>query len=257
MITGNLLDWYNAIFWGPFLVGAILLAVSSLRIGGHHGSGHGAAHGHGLRVHAGGGMRHAPAPTSHAPAHHGGQAARGVSGSARNGRASGDSQTTLAADPRHYPWRGRGLVTAILGTGSAPALVVFELFLVCYGVIGMLANGMLLHPPSPAFLSIAASTGIAIGLGAVIARLSAGLLSKIIPSDETCIVTREGLFGLTGTVAYPISETGGRIHIFDEFGTLHDETCSVAAGQSPIGKGSTVRVVDIQADGKLVVEETI
>jgi membrane protein implicated in regulation of membrane protease activity len=151
----------------------------------------------------------------------------------------------------------RTALSTLFGTGKAPLLLVFELFLLAYGVIGLFANGILSHTSTELMGTVALSFTIALILGAGVARLSAAVLSKVLPDDESAAVSRLSLFGLTGTVAYPVTCTGGRIHVYDEFGTLHDEQCYIAENGSSITKGARARIVDILTDGKLIVEETV
>src|SRR6266568_2752942 len=53
----------------------------------------------------------------------------------------------------------------------------------------------------------------------------------------------------------PVSETGGRVHVFDQFRTLHAEPARVTPGQAPIEKGTEVIVASMDPDhGYLIVE---
>ena len=77
----------------------------------------------------------------------------------------------------------------------------------------------------------------------------------MIPPEESLDVSREELYGLTGEVAFPVSETAGRIRIYDPHGSLHDETCRIATGHTPIAKGRFAMVLDRDTQGNLIVEE--
>ena len=51
-------------------------------------------------------------------------------------------------------------------------------------------------------------------------------------------MSRDGLFGLTGQVVFPVSAASGRIHIYDEHGTLHDEMCRWRPVTRPLPKAA-------------------
>jgi hypothetical protein len=80
--------------------------------------------------------------------------------------------------------------------------------------------------------------------------------SRLLPRAETKVISRKALFGLTGRVLFTVTENGGRIRVYDEHNTMHDEACRVPAGQPAIPKGRHARIVDVDAEGHLLVEET-
>src|ERR1019366_4010562 len=113
----------------------------------------------------------------------------------------------------------------------------------------------LLHAASRAPREIWPSLAIAFCAGLIGARLGAELLGRIMPKEESLDVSRDGLFGLTGNVAFSVSSTSGRIHVYDRFGTLHDEMCRVVQDHAAIEKGRRAMVVDVDRQGLLLVEE--
>jgi membrane-bound ClpP family serine protease len=134
--------------------------------------------------------------------------------------------------------------------------MVIELFFVSWGFIGLMTNEVLIeHGHSGAFGAIALSAPIALVGGMVVARLGAALMNRVLPREETSVTSRDSLFGLTGEVTFEVTASGGRIHVYDGFGTLHDEACRAAAGDAPIKKGATAMVEDIDTKGNLIVRE--
>jgi hypothetical protein len=45
--------------------------------------------------------------------------------------------------------------------------------------------------------------------------------------------------------------------VYDSFGTLHDEMCRIAPGQLTIEKGRQAIVLDMDTQGRLLVEEMV
>lgn len=124
-----------------------------------------------------------------------------------------------------------------------------------WGLCGYWANQIVVQSANPTPAQMLPSLGIALGGGLIGARVAAEVISRMMPPDESQDVSHGGLFGMTGEVAFPVSETGGRILVYDEHGTLHDETCRVTPGTPAIGRGRRVMVVDMDNEGKLLVEE--
>jgi membrane protein implicated in regulation of membrane protease activity len=287
--TPKLLEWEYLIYLLPCGLAAFLLLLSTLRLGHHgghgHGGGHGAMGGHahvGAPAHAGMSGAHgahsgAPAHTGHT-AGHSGPAAHAGHGHGTSTHGNHDAATDHAdgADQRTHPAvRARmgkvevvrhgpnkenltittNFVLHILGVNRAPLLMLIEAFFLVWGMAGFWANQSLLHNANPSLREMLPSLAIALGAGVIGARIAAEVIGRAMPPDESLVVSRNGLFGMTGTVAFPVSATAGRIHIYDEFGTLHDEMCRVASDHPPIEKGHKVLVVDMDTQGRLLVEE--
>ncbi len=218
-----LLDWYNAIFFVPMIVSALLLALSSLRIGGH---GHNRGIGH---IH-GGGMPHARLHISLGPRHHPGPVRVGSANGKSVSRENPAEINAMAADLPHHLSPFRSMIAGLFGVGRAPLIIVAELYFLAFGLIGMLVNGTFIHSNHPLVFAVLPSLGIALVGAALFARISAAAFTRIMPDESTAVLSRDSLFGLSGTVTYPVSATGGRVHLYDEFGTLHDESCRTAPG---------------------------
>ena len=247
MEPGTLLQWHYIIFLLPFCLAVLLLLLSSVRTGHHRGAGH-ARHGHGgLRSHS-----HA-APHGHASGGHshaqGGHGAKAHSPGHKTQHGSGKSQVAN----RHAVTPG-DVVLGLLGVGRAPTSIVLQTFCMAWGFCGFWANQLLLKTPAPTLIQMLPSLAIALFGGIAGARISAEIFARIMPQEETFVVSRDELFGLTGNVAFPVTETSGRIRIYDDNGTLHDEMCRVAPGHVPIEKGCKALVIDMDPQGNLIVE---
>lgn len=233
-MTGSIyLQWHYLVFIAPAAASALLLILSNMRLGGHRSHHHG---GHGAR-HTGAahGPKHAPKPAAHQ-----------ASGARRNGTAP-DAATPHGATEAFL---------AITGFNRLSPLLLAQMFFLCGGLAGFWANRLLLPDSvAPTLLQWLPCFGIAVGVGTIGARLSAELIARLMPRDASSVLLRDGLIGLTGKVVFPISATSGRIHVYDEFGTLHDETCRLAPGQPPIDRGSFAFITDRDARGQFLVEE--
>lgn len=257
MTAETLLSWYYLIFWLPMLAAAFLMLISSLRLGHHHALRHGAAAhagGHArVAVHSGTGAAHrAGAPGHHAPAvaghHTAGQAQSG-------GEKLRDMDPGIVSQSLAHSHRPRATWLDLIGASRAPLPIVLESFFLFWGFVGFWADRVFIHPAHASALQIAASIALALAAGALGARGAAEVVARVLPPDESAVLSREGLFGLTGKITFPVDESAGRIFIYDEYGTLHDESCRVAPGQPPIARDSNAIVLDVDKSGHLIVKE--
>jgi membrane protein implicated in regulation of membrane protease activity len=141
------------------------------------------------------------------------------------------------------------------GPRHAPLAMVAEAFLLLWGICGLSLSRAMVSDPSPTAGRMLPVLVLALAAGLVGAKIAAMLIARILPADETLVVSRDALFGMTGEVAFQVTEGAGRIHVYDQFGTLHDESCRVAAAYPPIERGRSAMVVDRDARGSLIVEE--
>lgn len=250
MTTETLLSWYYIVFWLPMLASALLILLSSLRLGHHHGVRHSGP------GHAGGHMRVA----AHSGAGHGQHGAGGIRhhtvAAARHagaGRAAKNNEAAQITASHHYGQDNSFL--GMLGAGKAPLPIVLQSFFLFWGFFGFWADRLFIQGPDAAAYRALPSLGIALVAGVLGARGTAELVARILPTDETAVMSREGLFGLTGEITFPVTETAGRIFVYDEYGTLHDESCRVASGHPAIEKGHKAIVLDCDQKGHLIVKE--
>ena len=251
MDTADLLKWHYLIYLLPLGVAALFLALSSVRIGArgsHRVSGRGApvrAHGTAARgaAHAKG-SSNAPKSATHARAN---TQAKATS-QAKAGRSAKSERTQVVAE--HPDFLG-----LVFGVGRAPSSMLIQAFCVTWGFSGYWANRLLIQVPDPTLIQMLPSLGIALAGGYVGSRLFAEAFAHIMPKEESFDVSHEHLFGMTGRITFPADETSGRIRIYDEYGTLHDEPCFVSVGHPAIPKGGNAIVVDMDTKGRLIVEE--
>lgn len=245
-----LLQWQYLIYLLPLGVSALLLLLSTLRLGhrgGHGVRAHGGAVGHHGAAHAG---AHALGKITHAGAH--GVKIGGHTVKAQVGRV----HVTRHGANKENVTLSTNLLLHITGADRAPWSMIAEAFCLVWGVCGYWANQYTVSAlAEPTWKQMLPSLGIALGGGIIGARIGAEIIARVMPPDESQDVSQEGLYGLTGEVAFPVSETGGRIRIYDPHGSLHDETCRIAAGHAPIPKGRSAIVMDRDAQGNLIVEE--
>jgi membrane protein implicated in regulation of membrane protease activity len=252
----TLLQWQNLIFLLPCGLAAVLLLLSSLHLGHHagHGHGHHAApmgHGHAPAAHG----AHAPAQ-GHGSA--GGNAARGpVARGHHHAAANAGQKAGQRGERQERPNVAvtTNFVLHLTGADRAPLTLILEVFCLVWGLAGFAANRGLLHTANPTPVQILPSLLIALCIGLIGARFGAEILARVLPQEESLDVGHDGLFALTGTIAYAVSPTAGRIHIYDRYGTLHDESCRVVADHPGIEKGRRAMVVDVDPQGTLLVEE--
>lgn len=246
MTTEMLFSWYYLVFWLPMMASALLILLSSLRLGHHHGVRHSAS---GHSGHAGGHMRVA-AHSGGGQGHHG---AGGIRHHAAAARAAKDNQAAQITASHHHG--ADNPVMSLLGAGKAPLPIVLQSFFLFWGFFGFWADRVFIHAPDAGVFQAIPSLAIALVAGALGARGTAELVARVLPPDESAVLSREGLFGLTGEVTFPVTETAGRIFVYDEYGTLHDESCRVDAGQPAIEKGRKAIVLDCDQKGYLIVKE--
>lgn len=170
------------------------------------------------------------------------------------GEDDGDDDT--AAEGGHGGFHfGQG-VRAVLGIGRAPLTIGGGALLLGWGITGLVAMQWLRPPAlSPeAFLPVAALIAF---LGATLfARVISRLYLVMMPKSESASIPRESLVGSTGEVIFPISATAGRIHIWDQHRTLHQEPARVRPGQAEIPRGRSVLILEMDAQtGAFLVDE--
>lgn len=248
-----LLQWHYLIFIVPCGLSALFLLLSTVRLGHHGVQGHIGAHGG------------ASAHTHAVVAHHSVDSAHGAGAHGLDHPVPRVHAQTHVTAARNYAQGSKDYVNgaaqvnpllALVGVGKAPIPMVVEAFFLVWGLAGSFAIQLMLRNVlQPTLAQVAPALGIAAGCGIVGARISAEMISRLMPQDESSVVSREGLYGLKGRVAYVVSETGGRIMVYDDYGSLHDETCRVTPGHPPIEKGRRAIVMDRDASGHLLVEE--
>lgn len=218
-------QWYYLIYLLPGGIALVLLLLSGMGGGlGHHHHG-GLGHGHpGSLGHHGAGHR---GPATHQP-------------------------RTAGSAGRPSP------LLTFFGLGRVPAPLVWGSALLGWGVFGFWATQLwqnLLHTPGAFVLP---ALGVAIAGAAVTEKVTVETAARLLPRDESFATGTVDLCGLRGTVAFPVDEKRGRVHVYDVYGTMHDVPARSASGQGLIARGHAVRVTDYDAvTGQVIVEEAI
>jgi len=236
-------QWYYLIYLVPGGTALLTLMLSMMgggvrhhRVGGHSGGHH---HG-GLRVahhHHHGGHIRAGGSRAHQAARSGAK----VKAATSNIRASIGDQ-----------------MLALVGFGKIPSPFVWGSLLLGWSVFGFWTTRILeetmRHPA--VFILPAMVTGVVGAIG--MARLTSGVLSRVLPSEgESLAVSTIDLCGLTGTVTYPVDANRGRVHVYDDHGTMHDCRAKTVPGGLPVDRGRKILVIDYDTQqDQLIVEES-
>ena len=132
---------------------------------------------------------------------------------------------------------------SFFGIGRAPLTLLLQGFMLAWGAVGFYATqafqGLWGDPTRfvPAGMAAAALSGL-VGMKTI-----GAFGSRYMKSVETYAVGRDDLVGEVGTVTYPVSETSGRVHVYDRHGSLHIESCRVRPGADPIPRNEKVLLV--------------
>jgi hypothetical protein len=237
------LHWYYLIYWAPAAVAVLVLFMSGL--GGHRGGHSRIAHG-GLRLHAHHGSSHPGASVAHTAHVH------------ATPHAAPHAHGSHGGHHGHQPSPGVGRqMLGFFGVGRAPIPIVIGSLMIGWGLFGLGATELLRPVLREPVLFLGPTLIVASAGGVLTAKLFGELAARLVPADETCAIPREGLLGLQGQVVYPVSESGGRVHIYDRFRTLHTEPARVAPGQTAIEKGARVIVVSMDADRRYLIVEPL
>lgn len=249
-------QWYYLIYLVPG--GTALLTLMLSMMGGgmrHHRMGHSAGHHGGFR-HAGGGHRIAAPHHGAGGGHRVAAAHQGSHGGARHNTSRTSSSRIKATAGQSRSTIGEQML-ALIGFGSIPSPFVWGSLLLGWSVFGFWSTRILETSLRHPALFILPSMAIAAGGAVVMAKLTTGILGRILPKDVSLAVSTVDLCGLTGKATFPVDEARGRVHVYDDHGTLHDCSARTNAGQGVISRGHEVLVVDYdQEKDQLIVEES-
>jgi membrane protein implicated in regulation of membrane protease activity len=116
-----------------------------------------------------------------------------------------------------------------------------------WGVVGFYST-MLLATRFPRSVFIPVAMTLAFVTGIIGMKLVGAFGSRYMKSVENYAVNKSDLVGEIGVVTFPISETMGRVHVYDKHGTLHVESCRLISSGAPIPKNAKVMLVEYDAD---------
>ena len=255
MNSSDYLQWYYLMYLGPGASAMLVLLLSAFSGGGHHRVGHrsgvraAGSHHAQAQAHAGGsgikhgaasGIRHGGARPAGAGGRHGGQA-----------KGGGRHRAVRAAVQKGFLEQ----LSLFFGFGRAPMPFLIGGSLMGWGLTGFWATQYWFQHSHGAGMFWLPALGEAV-VGALVAgKFTAMIGSRLLPQTESCDVSNVDLCGLVGTAVYPIGEQRGRVHVYDDHGTLHETRARVAEGGGEIARGRNVLVVDYDAaTDQLVVE---
>jgi membrane protein implicated in regulation of membrane protease activity len=201
MEAGSIFRWWNAIYSLPLAFVLLFLAITSLvSLAGDL---------FGALTHGGG--ESAVAPRAHTEADHDLDVDTDL-----------DVEHDLHADGHAHDQEHdtSALVAALgfLGVGRAPLVLVLQMLLLFWGMIGVLLHRAVGAAGPAALLWSLPVTFVA---SVLLTRGFAGLFGRFLKPIETSVMRSDQLVGCTGRVVYPVTEEEGTIHIRDLHGTLH------------------------------------
>lgn len=251
----DILQWWNIIYAAPLVVSLVWIVATVLS--GAHGVG---SHGHvqadhGLTHDIGHGISHAAHDIGHAASdvlHHGHVGADGAD-SAHAGQhdvqaPNGHAHTHAHGGPEtdSLMWR----VLLVLGFGKVPITLTVGIFMLFWGVLGLLANSALANILKYPAVYFVPSLWITLISTLFVTRLMIAFIGRVMPGTETFGITRFEMVGSIGHTVYPVSENAGTVNISDTYGTVHRVQAKTGPAAEPIPAGTEVIAVDFDEQDK-------
>lgn len=130
-----------------------------------------------------------------------------------------------------------------LNAGGVPLLVLIMMWLACFAIAGFAIQGIA-QAVFAMLPTLVASLG-ALVLATPATRTLSRWTARIIPREETSVVSQAEFIGLTGTVVLGPLDQGkpGRVRVRDTHGNVH-LLRTKAAGTHIIAQGAAVLIVD-------------
>jgi len=130
-----------------------------------------------------------------------------------------------------------------LNAGGVPVLVLAVVFFSAFAAIGFALQSMAssILTPLPLLMAVPASVALALP----VTRWSSRSLARIIPRDESSVISQSDLVGLLGTVTLGPLDQGhpGNVRVRDSHGNIHLLRAMAAPGYV-IETGALVVIVD-------------
>jgi len=161
-----------------------------------------------------------------------------------------------AYDGHHADVEQSGLLGGMLGwvnAGRVPMLIVVITWLAAFAASGFVIQTLATHLWT-ALPALAASL-VAFLLAAPATRFTTRLVSRIVPRDETYVVTNDDLVGRVAEVTLGPLDQGpaGRVKVRDAHGNWHFLMAKAAEGHAPVPTGTQVLLVDRKDSTFLVI----
>ncbi|MGV3721017.1 MAG: hypothetical protein ACO1SX_08905 [Actinomycetota bacterium] len=134
----------------------------------------------------------------------------------------------------------------ILGAGNAPVMLLLQIFLLLWGLIGV---GLHQAMGVNSGFGLLWSAPVALTLSVLGTRGAAQLFGRFLKPQETSAVKRGGVVGRVGRVVYPVTQEEGTVHVRDSHGTLHR-----LRARAPVGRlesGQEIVILGYDSDSKV------
>jgi membrane protein implicated in regulation of membrane protease activity len=164
--------------------------------------------------------------------------------------AHADTATSPHADAPSHSAPFHLVALAALGLGRVPLSILLMMLLISWGVIGFIANVLLLPSVPQGLIPSISLSAAAVGSLLFTSAVSR-FIGRFMPLNETYARRRHELLGSVGEALYPIDSTFGMMTVRDDYGDLFDFPCRTSEEQPPIAKGARVRLVGYNARRKL------
>jgi membrane protein implicated in regulation of membrane protease activity len=131
---------------------------------------------------------------------------------------------------------GHGVVVSslvALGVGRAPLVMLLQILLLFWGLIG-LGMHQALHVQGPG--ALVWSIPLTLVLSVVGTRTFAQVFGRFFKTFETAVLKRDEIVGRSGTVVYDVTPEEGTVSVRDEHGTLHRVRARSSNGALASGK---------------------
>jgi hypothetical protein len=217
--------WESAVFLVPAVVAVLFMLLQIIGFGMDSLSGHGHGFDHGHDHEHGPGHEH---HHDHDHDHH------------HHGHGHAHDHHHVDAKP--------GFVSAVLtwfNVGRAPFMIVLEVLLLGFGVVGVTGvSALATSGGMRGWPAIALTFPVALIGGAFLAKVVGGLIAKHLPTFESKGTTSRSLVGTTAEVASAeVTAEGGRASARDAQGDLYTVFCRLAPGLPAAKRGERVLLV--------------
>jgi len=142
-------------------------------------------------------------------------------------------------------------VLSFLGIGRVPLSLTLMVLLLCWGMIGVIANMVLWEKYQNETVVAAISIPLAFVGSLLCSRLLTAVMVRWFPTHESYIQRRHELLGAIGEVILPIDSNFGMAAVRDDNHDLFHVACRANAIQQPLEKGTKVKLIAYNGKQKL------